>query len=75
MIKAIESTSFEEWYQPEIMCSKCKVSFMYSAYSYDDKIKYPAYPSYCPNCGVKFEAIQNSDNAIIFYKFYKEEDN
>ncbi|MBO7733498.1 MAG: hypothetical protein J6S67_13120 [Methanobrevibacter sp.] len=50
--KLTEDSYNEEWWQPEMHCGVCGNTFMYSRYP-----DFPEYPTFCPNCGIKFDTI------------------
>lgn len=56
----IEDDQNEEWWQPELHCKECGCTFMWTSYK-----GFSEYPSFCPNCGNKFAALEKG-NTIIY---------
>lgn len=53
----------EEWWQPELHCTKCYCTFMWSSYP-----DFSEYPSFCPNCGKKFTMLAKDNKLSILPK-------
>lgn len=55
-----EEPDKDEWWLQPYTCETCKCEFMYSDYP-----NLLEYPSFCPNCGIKFEALRQENLLII----------
>lgn len=56
-MKAVETKWNEEWYQHIFICQNCGCNFMTCLYDVAVAERTPC--NYCPNCGIKFDSVDN----------------